>query len=411
MATATASASSTVTLTKSALLAGLSRVAGAIVSKTTLPVLTNVLLAPSEDGMLRLVASDLDVTVQTVVNATISGDGKGVTLPGKKFSEFVKECADAPITIMVQGDTRATVKAGAARMKLTGIAADEFPDVAGQIAEAVDLFTIPAGTLMALAKPVASCVSSEESRPILNGVLFEVGKAEGSGADAKRTVRMVATNGHRLGLSETTLTGDQAGAVNPDAVELILTSKVLGLVAAVFTGDESVTIATTPDKNAIVIKGATTTLSARIIEGPYPNYRQVLPEASTVAVVADRTAIVQTLKRVNVVASDQTHRVAFRVAGVNAEASVCISAETPDMGEAEDSTPIRIESGAVEGKDGFRIGFNAAYLLELLKLTPGEEVRISLLSPERATRIEPVYGAEKPDVTSFHVLMPLRLMD
>ncbi|MGI8547355.1 MAG: DNA polymerase III subunit beta [Gemmatimonadaceae bacterium] len=411
MTTATASASAIFTLTKTTLLTGLTRAAGAISSKTTLPVLHNVLLTADESGTLRLVGTDLDVTVATLVDAAITGDHKGVTIPAKKLAEFVKECAEGPITLTVEGDAKSRLKAGAARMKLTGIPADKFPNVTERSAQAIDLFTLPAGTLAALAKPVAPCVSQEESRPILNGVLFEIGKATGSGDEAKRTVRMVATNGHRLGVSETTLIGDQAGASNGEAVDLILMPKVLALAASVYASDEAVTVAATPDKNAIVIKGATTTLTARLIEGPYPNYRQVLPDDFSVVVESDRAAIAQSVKRVNVIASDQTHRIALRVTSGADEARVTVSATTPDMGEAEDWTPVRIAEGAVEGKEGFRIGFNAAYLLDLLKLTPSDAVRLSLKAPERAARIEPAYGDEKPSVTSFHVLMPLRLMD
>ena len=408
----TSTSSASATLTKAALLAGLTRVAGAVAAKTTLPVLSNVLIKPGEGGVLRIVGTDLDVTVDTVVDAALAGSLDGVTLPAKKLTEFVKECGSAPIALMVKNNASASVKSGAARMTLSGISADEFPDVAERAAKAVTLFSVPAGTLAALAKPVAPSASTEESRPILNGVLLEVGAVTGEGDAATRTVRMVATNGHRLALTDTAFTGEAAGAASPAAQEIILTPKVLALIGSVFAPNESVAVAVAPEQNQIVVRGAATTVIGRTIEGPFPPYRQVIPTEHKLVVEVDRTALMQTLRRVSVMASDQTHRIALRVTGAGAEANVSVTATTPDAGEAEDSVGVQIVTGTLaDATTGFRIGFNASYLLDLLKPLPTDSVRLSFTEPERAAVIEPVYGDEKPSVTSAALLMPLRILD
>ena len=411
MATATASTSTlSLTLTKASLLAALTRVQGAVSTRPTLPVLNNVLMDSTPSGRVRLMSSDLDTSIATAVDATIRGEPQGVTLPAKKLTEFVRECVDGPMSVIMKGDTKATIKAGSARTTLRGIAADEFPNVGERIAEAVDLLTVPAGVLAALAKPVAPCASVEESRPILNGVLLEIGAISTQGAEPTRVIRMVATNGHRLGITETTISGEQVGVKEPGAVTLIVMPKLLALIGSVYKADEYVAIATTPDKHTIVVKGAVTTIAARIIEGPYPNYQQVLPTEFTMVAEAELAPFAQSIRRVNVLASDKTHRISLNVTGKERDAAMTVRTQTEDMGEAEDVVAVQIVRGAVN-EGGFRIGFNGAYLLEIMRLTAGERVQLSFGTPERAVLVTPVYGDTLPAVMCRHIVMPLRLME
>jgi DNA polymerase-3 subunit beta len=137
----------------------------------------------------------------------------------------------------------------------------------------------------------------------------------------------------------------------------------------------------------------------RLIEGPYPPYEQVIPKDNDKVAVADKASLTQALKRMSVIASDQTHRIRLSFnAGM-----LKFSVQTPDLGEAQDELPIRYDG------DQLDIGFNAAYLLEILRYIPSEEVKLTFRAPERAATVEP--EAWDDPATYLCLVMPLRLMD
>jgi DNA polymerase-3 subunit beta len=138
---------------------------------------------------------------------------------------------------------------------------------------------------------------------------------------------------------------------------------------------------------------------SRLIEGPYPNYDQVIPKDNDRVALADKNGLIQVLKRMSVVASEQTHRIrmAFN------SGLLRLSVQTPDLGEAQDELPINYEGDSLE------IGFNATYLLEILRYMPTEEVRLTFKAPERAATVEPVGWDENGKYLCL--LMPLRLVD
>jgi len=138
---------------------------------------------------------------------------------------------------------------------------------------------------------------------------------------------------------------------------------------------------------------------SRLIEGPYPNYEQVIPRENDKAATVDKAAMAAALRRMSVVASDQTHRIRLAFAG----GAVKFSVQTPDLGEAQDELPVTYEGEPLE------IGFNAMYLLEILKYMPTDEVRLTFKAPERASTVEPV-GWDDP-ASYMALVMPLRLVD
>ena len=146
-------------------------------------------------------------------------------------------------------------------------------------------------------------------------------------------------------------------------------------------------------------RSATTQVFTRLIEGPYPNYEQVIPRENDKHLTADKAALTSALRRMSIVASDQTHRV--RVA---LSSGACkLSVQTPDLGEAQEEVTVTYDGSPIE------IGFNAAYLLEVLKYLPTDEVRMTFKAPERAATCEPV-GWDDP-ASYLTLVMPLRLVD
>ncbi len=226
-------------------------------------------------------------------------------------------------------------------------------------------------------------MSTEESRPILNGVLWEL-RAD--------RMSMVATNGHRLAKMSVPVTSDSA-----PSNDLIVPPKALEQVRRLFPAEEELEIGR--GENHIGFRSPFTAVYTRLIEGPYPNYEQVIPKDNDRIAVADKATLVSALKRMSVVASDQTHRIRLSFNSGMLKFSV----QTPDLGEAQDELPIRYTG------DQLDIGFNASYLLEILRYIPTDDVRITLKAPERAATLEP--EAWSDSASYLCLVMPLRLVD
>jgi DNA polymerase-3 subunit beta len=368
------------TITREQLQEGLVAVAASIPAKTTLPILSNILLEATKDG-IRLSGTDLDIAVSTTVNASVEQEG-AITLPARKLVEIVRELPSAPIRLTASGEQRVTIECGRSRFRLLGLPREEFPAFPSVKFEGG--WRTSSKELQKLISHVAFAASTEESRPILNGVLWEL---------RPERMRMVATNGHRLARMDVP-TSETQGASQAD---LIVPPKALDQIRRLFDTDETVEIARS--ENHLGFRTSSTQIFTRLIEGPYPNYEQVIPRENDKASTADKAALTAALRRMSIVASDQTHRI--RMAFANG--SCKLSVQTPDLGEAQEELNVSYEGDPLE------IGFNAAYLLEILKYIPTDEVRMTFKAPERAATCEPV-GWDDP-ASYLALVMPLRLVD
>jgi DNA polymerase-3 subunit beta len=367
------------TIAREKLQDGLTAVTASVPAKTTLPVLANILVETTERG-IRLSGTDLDIAVSTELTADVEGQG-AITIPAKKLAEIVRELPSAPVRVNASGEQRVTLECGRSRFRLLGLPRDEFPTFpAVKFAES---WRIKSGELQKLIAHTAFAVSTEESRPILNGVLWEL---------RSDRMRMVATNGHRLAKMDVPLSAGGELSEN-----LIVPPKALEQVRRLFPAEEELEIAR--GENHLGFRSPFTAVYTRLIEGPYPNYEQVIPRDNDRVALADKEALFQALKRMSVIASDQTHRIRMSFnAGM-----LKFSVQTPDLGEAQDELPINFEG------DPLDIGFNAVYLLEILRYMPTNEVRLTFKAPERAATIEPVGWNEAADYLCL--IMPLRLVD
>ena len=367
------------TITREKLHEGLGAVAASVPTKTTLPVLANILVEASKDG-LTLSGTDLDISVSTSIPASVDQEG-ATTLPARKLVEIVKELPNSTIKFTSSGEQRVQIECGRSKFKLLGMARDEFP--AFPSIKFAGGWKVTARDLQKLIGHVAFAASTEESRPILNGVLWEL---------RPDRMRMVATNGHRLARMDVPASG-QGGS----QADLIIPPKALEQIRRLFGGDEEIEIARSD--NHLGFRSTTTQIYTRLIEGPYPNYEQVIPRENDKSLTADKQALAAALRRMSIVASDQTHRI--RMAFTNGACK--LSVQTPDLGEAQEELAVAYEGDSLE------IGFNAAYLLEVLKFMPTDEVRMTFKAPERAATCEPV-GWDDP-ASYLTLVMPLRLVD
>src|SRR5512132_302781 len=367
------------TISREKLQEGLAAVTASIPSKTTLPVLANIMVEATEKG-IRLSGTDLDIAVTTEVAADVETTG-AITIPAKKLSEIARELPPAPVRIAAVGEQRVTLDCGRTHFKILGLPRDEFPALPN--VRFNESWRIRSGDLQKLIQHTSFAVSSEESRPILNGVLWELRPDK---------MRMVATNGHRLAKMEMPI-----NSANAPASDLIVPPKALEQVRRLFPAEEELEIAR--GDNHIGFRSPFTAVFTRLIEGTYPNYEQVIPKDNDRVAIADKVALSSALKRMSVIASDQTHRIrlSFNTGMLK------FSVQTPDLGEAQDELPIRYTG------DQLDIGFNASYLLEILRYIPTDEGKMTFKSPERAATLEPE-GWSDPAVY-LCLVMPLRLVD
>ena len=367
------------TISRDKLQEGLTAVTATIPAKTTLPVLANILVETTERG-IRLSGTDLDIAVSTEVAADVEAAG-AITIPAKKLSEIARELPPSPVKMAAAGEQRVTLDCGRSHFKILGLPKDEFPSFPA--VRFNESWRIRSGELQKLISHTSFAVSTEESRPILNGVLWEL---------RPEMMRMVATNGHRLAKMELPI--KTAAAPSSD---LIVPPKALEQVRRLYPEDEELEIAR--GENHLGFRSPFTSVFTRLIEGPYPPYDQVIPRDNNRIAVCDRAALMSALRRMSVIASDQTHRIRL---SFNA-ALVRFSVQTPDLGEATDELPIRFTG------DPLDIGFNANYLLEILRYIPTEEVKLTFKAPERAATLEPE-GWSDP-ASYLCLVMPLRLLD
>jgi DNA polymerase-3 subunit beta len=368
------------TIAREKLQEALASVAAVVPTKTTLPVLANILVE-ARDGSVRLSGTDLDVAVSVSVPAEVESNG-AATVPAKRLSEIVRELAPAPVQMAALSEQRVTLKCGKTEFKLLGMPRDEFPAL-----PPVDYgagWRVKAATLHELIARSSFAVSTEESRPILNGVLWEV-KPE--------HMRMVATNGHRLALMEVA-SGDGANAISGS---FIVPPRALDFVRRVFPPEEEVEIGR--GETYLAFRSPLASVSTRLIEGPYPNYDQVIPRDNDREAILDRAAFTSALRRMAVVASDQTHRVKLSFN----KAILRFTVQTPDVGEGQDEIAVDYRGDPLE------IGFNSSYLLEILRYMPTDEIRMTFKTPERAAMVMPE-NWNGPG-RYFCLIMPLRLVD
>ena len=367
------------TISREKLQEGLAAVAASIPSKTTLPVLANILVETTDKG-IRLSGTDLDIAVSTEVAADVETVG-GITIPAKKLTEIARELPPSPVKMAAVGEQRITLDCGRSHFKILGLPKEEFPSF--PVVRFTESWRIRSGDLQKLISHTSFAVSTEESRPILNGVLWEL---------KPDFMRMVATNGHRLAKMEMPI--KSSGAPSSD---LIVPPKALDQIRRLFPADEELEVAR--GDNHLVFRSPFTSVFTRLIEGPYPNYDQVIPKDNDRVAIADKVALTSALKRMSVIASDQTHRIRLSFNSGMLKFSV----QTPDLGEATDELSVRYNG------DQLDIGFNASYLLEILRYIPSEEVRLTFKAPERAATIEP--EGWKDSATYLCLVMPLRLVD
>ncbi len=357
---------------KEKLLAGLQTVQNVVSSRTTLPILANVRIQ-ANDGHLRFTTTDLDVGISGQIEAQVEKSG-GTTLPVKRLASIVRELNSGEVQVEIDSKNIASIRCGQTFFKIHGLPEDEFPALPHF--EDAKLFTIKQGDLKDALRKTSYAISTDETRYVLNGILF-------SFKDSRLT--MVATDGRRLALVDVEVEFPQS-----DEIEIIVPTKCVNELARIVeeTGELKMYVA----QNQVAFDVGSTRLVSKLVEGNYPNYRQVIPGEMRERVTLERQLFLAAVHRVSLLASEKSNSVKLMFTKNNLE----IAANTPDIGEGRESIAV-----AYKGPD-IAIAFNPEYLMAPLRALPDDEVFLDLID-------EMSPGVIKIQMPFLYVLMPMRV--
>ena len=359
-------------IAKEAFLDGLQQVQHVVSSRTTLPILSNVLIEAAEGG-LRLTTTDLDVGVSGTIGAEVSKEG-ATTLPVKKLANIIRELPSAEIEVSVDSKNVASIKSGPSFFKIIGLADDEFPPLP-DFKEAKE-YKIPQALLKESLKKTSYAISTDETRYVLNGIFcsFKEGK-----------MTLVATDGRRLAMVENDLEFPSS-----HETDFIIPTKAVQELSRLLD-TEGDTVLRLSD-NQICFEVNDSIIVSKLIEGNYPNYRQVIPGEAKERMTIGREALLETARRVSLLSSEKSNSVKLGFA----PDSLDVTANSPDVGEANENLVVKYSGPE------FAIAFNPEFLMAPLKNLDEEEVHLDLID-------EMSPGVLRTEGSFLYVLMPMRV--
>jgi len=366
-------------LPKSRLSSYLQSVLSVVPAKSTLPILSNILLECLEKK-LKISATDLDVAITVTLDADVDKKGSAV-VPGRMLFDIVKELPETDITF--EGTTnRIEIKVPNGSYKLGGMSADDFPEL--PVVNLKKQVELEGGELVKMIKRTTFACSDDETRPALNGVLWQT-KGD--------RMTMVATDGHRL--ARVSLENKKLKGLHDD---VIIPPKVLDLIPK-FIKNETDNVGVIFEDNRIIFNLTDVILSSRLIEGPYPNYEAVIPASADKSLVIPKGDLAAAVRRVAILSNSLTHQVKFTIKNNN----LTLSTTNTDVGgEAKESLTCEYKGESLE------IGYNAGYVTDIISKMDGDEVIFELTNPVSAGVM---FSPETKKDEFLCLLMPLRLTE
>ncbi len=364
------------TISRDALLKPLNLVAGVVERRQTLPILANVLMV-LEGDRLALTGTDLEVELLGRVQLPAAGDSGEVTVPARKLVDICKSLPEGSDIEFTAQDSKVTVKSGRSRFTLATLPAREFPNVEDSMG--THQFTIKQGQLKRLIDRTAFAMAQQDVRYYLNGMLWEI---------KGKQMRVVATDGHRLALC--TLPGKVEAS---DDTQVILPRKGVLELARLLLEDEA-DIAIVIGSNHIRATTNDFTFTSKLVDGKFPDYQRVLPRAPDKIVLGSRLEMRQAFTRAAILSNEKYRGVRLKLT----KNSLDIVANNPEQEEAEEAVAVDYQGDSLE------VGFNVSYLLDVLGVLSGEQVKLSLSDPNSSALLEESNAGD-----SLYVVMPMRL--
>jgi DNA polymerase-3 subunit beta len=379
------------TVPKKDLLRVLSRMQGVAERKSTMPVLSNVLLAVDGPSTLRLAATDLYLALVGRVTVDVSKGGS-VAVPARDLLERVRMMPDGPIHVSVQENAATTLKAAgsARRYTLRGMPGDDFPPLPAP-SEGSPSLALEVSVLEELIAKTHFSISTDETRAHLNSALFEW---DGD------VVRMVTTDGHRLSKMEVKVGGRQASATMLIPLKAVHELRRLGediagdLKEAAKEGEPKAQVQITQSGSSAFFQGAGMSFAVRLVDAQFPPYAQVIPQQSEKIVRVPRGPFAEALRAVSVAASERTGGVKLSFTS----GTMRISTESPESGEGFDEVPVEYTGPNIT------IGFNARYFLDVVAALDEDEIQLGLGGELDPAVVRPTSGRE-----FLAVVMPMRI--
>ncbi len=365
------------TLSKEQLINGLQAVQNVVGPRTTLPILSNVLMR-AENDKLELTATDLDVTIVCAVDAKVKRPGTS-TVPVKKLFGIVRELSNAELDMEVDEKNYCTIRSGSSFYRINGLAAEEFPPI--PTFQENKTVVLPQETLKSMMKKTSFAMSADEARYVLNGIYLSL---------KEHKVTMVATDGRRLAMVD-----EEVDVPENSHGEFIIPSKTVSELNRLIQDKGEAEIRYTGNQAAFRLKdekGSGALIISKLVDGTYPNYRQVIPAETKERISLVREDFLHALRRAEIMTSDKANSVKLSFGKNKLE----ITANSPDIGEAKETLAINYKGPETA------IAFNPKYVIDPLNALTNDEVFFELID-----ELSP--GVLKINGPFLYVVMPMRL--
>ena len=352
---------------------------GVVEKKTTIPILSNVLLETDGDRIV-LTATDLELGIRCSCPARVKKAG-GSTIPARRLLDYVRLLPDGDVQVKIQENHWANLVSGRSRTRIAGMSRESYPELPKMPAA---LAEIPIGVLASMISKTVFAISSEESRFTLNGGLLVL-KAGG--------LVMVATDGHRLSMVESS--GEIPG-ITGSYRALLPRKAMLELQKLASEADPAALVHFSGDENHLFFQLGERLLLSRKLTGNFPDYERVLPKEHAHSVNLNREELKAAIERVAQFSDERSRSIRLSASA----GELKIYSSVSETGESEESVPVAYTGPNVE------IGFNAEYMLDFLRASASEEVSFHFKDPHSAGEFRPV--GEKPEIYRY-VIMPMRI--
>ncbi len=365
-----------VSTARDALFAQLQTVTRAASTRSAVQALSGVQLL-AKGGSIELRATDMEIGLRVPLDGEVAREG-GVVLPARLLVDVVRALPGTSVSLELRpAEQDVEIVAGSATFHIRTLRLEDFPPFPEP--EADGRVEVPGAAFVETVLKVARSASRDETRPVLTGILVSASESE---------LRMVATDSYRLSVKETTLEAPLAGAF-----EANVPARALQELTRIVQHEGADTLAVSVRTNQVIFEAGGIVLSSRLIDGQFPNYRQLLPDAYEHELQLAGPEVTEVVRRMSLLAQKNAPlRLAF------AEGELTVSARTPDVGEARESLPVPFRGEPLE------IGFNPEFLRDGLEAVESGDVVLKLISPLRPGLIEAADGSGFQ-----YLLMPIRL--
>lgn len=367
------------TIERATLLKSLSHVQSVVERRNTIPILSNVLIEATADGGIRLMATDLDLQIVETVEAAVDQPG-ATTVSAHTLFDIARKLPEGSQVELVAAEGKMQVNAGRARFNLATLPRDDFPVIAE--GELPTSFELPAATLRQIIDKTRFAISTEETRYYLNGIFLHVTD------DAQPVLKAAATDGHRL--ARVTVSRPDGAAGMPDVIVPRKCVAELRKLLDEVEGTVEVSLSATKIRFGL----GSAILTSKLIDGTFPDYSRVIPTGNDKMLKIDPKSFMDGVDRVATIASEKTRAVKMALE----RDKIILSVTSPENGTAAE------EVSGDYASEGFEIGFNARYLMDILAQIEGDTVEVHLADAAAPTLIR-----ENDKAAALYVLMPMRV--